>query len=81
MPTKIKFMSKNGMFIINYKGREHIFRKLHDALQYIFYLKFIALVAGQPVGVHNDTLYPVYSLRPPVVSKTTYFYDLGVERC
>ena len=75
----IKFITKNGMHAVIYKGREHIFRKLHDALQYIFYLKFIALVAGQPVGAHNDTLYPVRSLTPPVVAKTTYFYDLGAE--
>ena len=79
MPT-LKFRTKNGQHILEYNGKEYIFTKLHDALEYIFYQKFIAQVAGKPIGVGNDTLYPVYSLRPPVASKTTYFYDLGAEK-
>ena len=81
MPTQIKFISKNGMHVVTYKGREHLFTKLHDALQYIFYLKFIALVDGQPISYkRNDTLYPVYSLTPPVVERVAKFYDLGEEK-
>ena len=75
----LKFKSVKGQHIITYKGREHIFTKLHDALEYVFYQKFIALVDGRPLGVHNDTLYPVNSLLPPVVEKVAKFYDLGAE--
>ena len=76
----IKFYSRHGMHVVTYKGREHLFTKLHDALQYIFYLKFIALVDGHPISYkHNDTLYPVYSLLPPVVEKVVKYYDLGDE--
>ena len=76
---KLKFKSKNGYHIITCKGRDHIFTSLHDALEYIFYQKFIALVDGRPLGVHNDTLYPVNSLLPPVVEKVAKFYDSGAE--
>ena len=78
---KLKFRKEKGMFIVNYDDREMIFPTLHDALEYIFYRRFMALVAGKPSGVHNDTLYPVNSLTPPVVKKMAYFYDLGAEIC
>jgi hypothetical protein len=39
----------------------------------------MALVAGESIGYHNDTLYPVDNLLPPVVEKVAKFYDLGVE--
>ena len=75
----LKFRKEKGMFLVEYDGRERMFRTLHDALQYIFYIRIIARINGESVTYHNDTLYPVYSLRPPVVAKTTYFYDLGAE--
>lgn len=75
----IKFRSTRDAHIVTYRGREHLFRDLRDAVQYVYYLKFIALVAGQPIGVHNDTLYPVNSLLPPVVEKVVKYYDLGDE--
>ena len=77
----LKFRKEKGLFIVEYYGREMIFPTLHDALEYIFYRRFLALVLGQPIGCHNDTLYPVNSLLPPVVEKVAKFYDLGVEIC
>ena len=77
----LKFRKEKGMFIITCDERELIFTTLHDALEYIFYRRFMALVAGKPIGYHNDTLYPVNSLLPPVVEKVAKFYDLGVEIC
>ena len=77
----LKFRKEKGMFIVKYEGREMIFPTLHDALEYIFYRRFIALVQGKPIGVHNDTLHPVNSLLPPVVEKVAKFFDLGVEVC
>lgn len=77
----LKFRKEKGMFIVKYDGREMIFSTLHDALEYIFYRRFMALVNGKPIGYHNDTLYPVNSLLPPVVEKVAKFFDLGVEIC
>ena len=77
----LKFKSVRGQYIITYNDREIIFNKLHDALEYIYYQRFIAVVAGRPIGYHNDTLHPVHSLLPPVVEKTVKFFDLGVEIC
>lgn len=77
----LKFRKEKGMHIVEFDKREMIFPTLHDALEYIFYRKFMAQVAGKPIGHHNDTLYPVHSLLPPVVTKTVKFFDLGVEIC
>lgn len=77
--TKLKMRKQNGVFIVTYDGREIIFPKLHDALEYIFYRRFMALVMGENIYSHNDTLYPVNSLLPPVVEKVAKFYDLGAE--
>lgn len=76
---RLKFKKYKGMLIVEYDGREMIFPTLHDALEYIFYRRFMALVKGKPIGYHYDTLYPVDSLLPPVVEKVAKFYDLGVE--
>lgn len=76
---KLKMRSKNGVFTITYEGREIIFTKLHDAIEYIFHRKFMAEVSGEQIGYYNNTLYPVNSLLPPVVEKVAKFYDLGAE--
>ena len=76
---RLKFSTKNGQHILEYNGNKYIFATLHDALEYIFYHRFMALVQGKPIGCHNDTLYPVNSLLPPVVEKVAKFYDLGAE--
>lgn len=75
----LKFRKEKGMFIITYDEKEFIFPTLHDALEYIFYHRFMALVSGKKIGYHNNTLYPVNSLLPPVVEKTAKFFDLGSE--
>lgn len=77
----LKFKTEKGKHIINYGEKEFIFPTLHDALEYIFYQRIIAIVTDRSIGVHNDTLYPVYSLTPPVVERVVRFYDLGVEIC
>jgi hypothetical protein len=77
--AKLKFKKEKGSFIISFDGKELIFPTLHDALEYIFYRRFMALVAGERIGCHVPTLNPVYSLLPPVVEKMAKFYDLGVE--
>lgn len=77
---KLKFRKEKGMYILQYDGREIIYTTLRDGLESIFHRKFMALVKGEPIGVHNDTLYPVYSLTPPVVEKVVKMYDLGEER-
>ena len=74
-----KMIRKKGMFIVEYDGRERLFRNLHDAWQYIFYLRIIARNNGEKMLYQRNTLYPVYSLLPPVVERTAYFYDLGEE--
>ena len=76
----LKFKKTKGMFIVEVDGREIIFTALHDALEYIFYKRVMAL-PGQITTYHNDTMYPVNSLLPPVVKKMAYFYDLGAEIC
>lgn len=75
----LKFRQEKGMFIITYNEIEFILPTLRDVLEYIFHQKFLAEVSGKKIGYHNDTLYPVYSLLPPVVEKMAKFYDLGVE--
>ena len=77
--TKLKMRKQNGVFIVAYDGREHIFQELHDAIEYIFHRKFMAEVSGEYIGYYNTTLYPVNSLLPPVVEKVAKFYDLGAE--
>lgn len=80
--TKLKFRKeKNGTLIVSTNGEQKVCSSLSEVLQYIFYQKFIAKVKGEDVTSHNDTLYPVNSLLPPVVEKVAYFYDLGVEIC
>jgi hypothetical protein len=75
----LKFRRTKGMYIITYDGKEYIFSTLHDALEYIFYRKFMAQVSGEYIGYYNNTLYPVNSLLPPVVEKVAKFFDLGEE--
>lgn len=79
--AKLKFRKENGKLIVNNNGVDIVFPTLRDVWQYIFYQKFIAMVKGEDVTYHNDTLYPVNSLQPPIVKKVAYFYDLGVEIC
>ena len=75
----LKFKTKNNMFIITVDEKDFIFPTLHDALEYIFYRKFMAQVAGKPIGSHNRTLFPVYSLLPPTEIRVAKFFNLGVE--
>ena len=75
----LKFRKEKGKFIVKYDGREIVFTELHDAIEYIFHRKFMAEVSGEYIGYYNDTLYPVNSLLPPVVTKVAKFFDLGVE--
>lgn len=77
----IKMRKEKGKFIVKNDSKEIIFPTMHDALEYAFYRKFMAQVAGEPIGVHNDTLYPVYSLIPPAAEKGAKFIDLGAEVC
>lgn len=77
----LKFKSVRGQYIITYNEKEFIFPTLHDALEYIFYHRFMALVSGKKIGYHNDTLYPVNSLTPPTVVRIAKFFDLGIEIC
>lgn len=67
------------MFIVEYDGRERLFRSLHDAWQYIFYLRIIAHNYGKKTYYHVSTIYPVYSLVPTTVEKTVKFYDLDAQ--
>lgn len=70
---------EKGMFIVEYDGRERLFGSLHDAWQYIFYLRIIARNYGVKTYYHVSTIYPVYSLVPPTVEKTVKFYDLDAQ--
>lgn len=73
-----KFRQEKGMYIVEYDGREKLCSSYIEAWQYIFYLRIIARDNGEKI-VYPRTLYPVYSLTPPVVQKVAYFYDLGDE--
>ena len=75
----LKFRKEKDMYIITYNGREILFQALHDAIEYIFYQRFIALVSGKDIATHIYTLYPVRSLLPPTATKTVKFFDLGAE--
>ena len=75
----LKFKSVRGQHLIEYGHRELIFSTLHDALEYIFYQRIIAVMTDEPIGVAQKTLYPVYRLTPPVVERMVKFYDLGAE--
>lgn len=77
--SKLKLRSVRGTIIVEYDGREMIFPTMHDALEYIYYRRFMALVQDRPIGYHYHTIYPVDSLLPPVVEKVAKFYDLGAE--
>lgn len=77
--TKLKMRKQNGVYIVEVEGKRMIFSTLRDALEYVWYRKFMALVMDEPIGYHNDTLYPVNSLLPPVVEKVAKFFDLGAE--
>lgn len=77
--TQLKMRKQHAAYIVTYEGREIIFAKMRDALEYVFYRKFMAEVSGEYIGYYNNTLYPVNSLLPPVVEKVAKFYDLGAE--
>jgi hypothetical protein len=77
--AKLKMRKEKGAFIVEYADRVMSFPTLHDALEYVWYRKFMALVSGEYIGYYNNTLYPVNSLLPPVVEKVAKFYDLGAE--
>ena len=77
----LKFRKEKRKFIVEIDGREMAFNTLHDALEYVFYQRFIALVSGKDIATHIYTLYPVRSLQPPVRTKVVHFYDLGTEIC
>lgn len=75
----LKLKVIKGQVIVSYNGRQMLYRTMREALEYIFYQRFIALVQGQKIGYPNDTLYPVYSLLPPTIEKTVKFYDLDAQ--
>jgi hypothetical protein len=75
----LKLKVIKGQVIVSYNGRQMLYRTIREALEYIFYQRFIALVQGQKIGYHNDTLYPVYSLLPPTIEKAVKFYDLDAQ--
>lgn len=75
----LKLKVIKGQIIVSYNGIQVLYRTMREALEYIFYQIFIALAQGKPIGYHNDTLYPVYSLLPPTVEKTVKFYDLDAQ--
>lgn len=79
--SKIKLKTVRGKVIVTDGGVNMIYPSMREALQYIFYIMFMFKVQGRETGYHNDTLYPVNSLLPPVVEKTVKFFDLGVEIC
>lgn len=75
----LKLKVIKGQIIVSYNGRQILYPSMREALEYIFYQRFIALVKGEKIGYHNDTLYPVNSLLPPTVEKTVKFYDLDAQ--
>ncbi len=77
--AKIKLREVRDKVIVIDGDVKMIYPSMREALEYIFYMMFICTVKGIPIGYHNDTLYPVNSLLPPVVEKVAKFYDLGVE--
>lgn len=77
--SKLKLRTVKGKVIIIDGNVEMIYPSMREALEYIFYIKFIYQTLGIPIGYYNNTLYPVRSLQPPVVKKVAHFYDLGVE--
>lgn len=79
--SKLKLRTEKGKVIVTDGCVEMIYPSMREALEYIFYIMFTFMVKGKKIGCHNDTLYPVNSLQPPVVKKVAYFYDLGVEIC
>lgn len=79
--SKLKLRTEKGKVIVTDGNVKMIYPSMREALEYIFYIMFTFKVKGIPIGYHNDTLYPVNSLQPPVVKKVAYFYDLGVEIC
>lgn len=79
MKHNLKLRKKKGEYLVRFDHIEMKFPTMHDALEFIFYRKFMALVNGETIGYHNDTLYPVNSLLPPVVERVAKFFDLGVE--
>jgi hypothetical protein len=74
-----KFRKEKGSFIVESDGRERLFRTLHDAWQYIFYLRSIARYYGEPTKSPEKPLYPADSLLPPTVERTVKFYDLDAQ--
>ena len=74
-----KFRRENGQFIVTYKGRDRTLPTMHDAIEYIFLRRVLAIDKDEPIGNHTNTLYPVYSLIPPIGTKVVKFVDLGTE--
>ncbi len=77
--SKLKLRAVRGKVIVIDGKVEMVYPSMREALEYIFYIMFTFKVKGIPIGYHNNTLYPVNSLLPPVVKKVAYFYDLGTE--
>ncbi len=70
------------------KGRETIITdgehvkftgRLEEALQYVYHLRFIALVKGERIGQRIGTLYPVRRLVPRTKQKITINYVIAEE--
>ena len=79
--SKLKLKTVKGQVIVTDGSVNMIYPSMREALEYIFYIMFTFKVKGNAIGSHNDTLYPVHSLLPPVVEKVAKFFDLGVEIC
>ena len=77
--AQLKMKTVNGKTVITRKGIKMSFDTLHEALEYVFYQRFIALVKDEPIGCANVTRYPVLSLLPPTKRKVVKVFVLESE--
>lgn len=73
----LKMETKDGVTVVREEGEVKFSGTYADALRYVFYKRFIALVNGEPIYTRTDKRYPVDSLIPTIgrTKKTVFMVE------
>ena len=75
----LKIETKKGITTVRQGESVKFVGTLTEAITYVFYKRFVALVCGEEVITRLNTIYPVRSLLPPIGEKTVKVYILEGE--
>lgn len=71
----LKMETKEKVTTVRKDGKIKFIGTYREALEYVFYQRFIALVGGKNTTSKVKSLYPVLSLKPPLKKKVVYILD------